>query len=63
MYAAKLADNLVIQVIVGDAEWATANLGGIWVAVKDVYPGPGWTYDGTTFEPPYVEPTDEDLEP
>jgi hypothetical protein len=62
-YSAQIVDGIVAQVIVGGAEWATSNLGGIWVAVGDVYPGPGWTYDGTTFEAPYVEPTDEELEP
>ena len=59
-YAAQIVDGIVTQVIVGEAEWATANLGGIWVAVGDVYPGPGWAYDGTTFHPPYTEPIDID---
>jgi hypothetical protein len=62
-YTAQIVDGIVTQVIVGDAEWATSNLGGDWVTVGDVYPGPGWTYKGTTFEPPYIEPTDEELEP
>jgi hypothetical protein len=56
-YTAQIVDGIVVQVIVGDAEWATSNLGGVWVPVGDIYPGPGWSYDGTTFEPPYVEPT------
>jgi hypothetical protein len=30
-YAAQLNDNIVQQVIVGNYEWATDNVGGIWV--------------------------------
>jgi hypothetical protein len=54
-YAAHLdVDNIVTEVIVGTAEWATANLGGAWVDVTDAtgYPGIGWTWDGSTFAPP-----------
>lgn len=52
-YAAQLnADGYVVQVIVGTPEWATANLGGTWVAaekydVAQEFPGIGYGYDPT----------------
>jgi len=58
-YAAHLdADNIVTEVIVGTAEWATANLGGAWVDVTDAtgYPGIGWEWTGTVFRSPQPGP-------
>jgi hypothetical protein len=58
-HAAELdANNTVIRVIVGTAEWATANLGGVWVDSPKC--GPGWTYHDGEFHPPYVEPVEPD---
>lgn len=58
-YAAQLDENnVVIQVIVGTAEWATTNLGGVWVDCGVC--GPGWVYvDGQMVEP--TPPPDPDL--
>lgn len=50
-YAASLADNVVVQVIVGDPAWATENLGGEWVG-SDEKVGIGWVWDGHQFNPP-----------
>lgn len=48
--AAKLIDNKVVEIIVGEASWAEENLGGTWVQfVRDAsgktYPAYGATYD------------------
>jgi hypothetical protein len=59
-YAAELDENNIVQqVIVGTAEWATDNLGGTWVDCDPC--GPGWVYVDGEMVPPYVEP-DEDEE-
>jgi hypothetical protein len=57
-YVAQLANNIVEAIIVGDYEWAKANLDGDW---HDLGPEPltvaiGWTYDAATntFSPPPV---------
>ena len=43
-YAAQIVDGLVTRVIVGDAGWATANIGGEWVdSLTKV--GVGYTYN------------------
>lgn len=57
MYAAQIVNNVVDQVIVGDASWATQNLGGEWLQLETVV-GVGWKYDPTThqFIPPPPEP-------
>ena len=50
-YAAQLNDNLVIDVIVGNYEWAIENLGGEWVDCTcgdNPCAGIGYTYDPTT---------------
>ena len=61
MYAAKVVDGMVTQVIVGDPAWAEARLGGTWVG-SDVKVGVGWTVqDGVITPPPPPEP-DEDAE-
>jgi len=59
-YVAQLANNIVEAIIVGDYEWATANLDGDW---HDLGPEPltvaiGWIYDAATdtfSAPPVVE--------
>jgi hypothetical protein len=54
-HAAELdADGFVVRVIVGTAEWAADNLGGVWV---DCAPcGPGWQWIDGEMLPPLVEP-------
>ena len=58
-YAAHIVDDLVEQVIVGTAQWATDNLGGMWVD-SPVKVGVGWQFiDGQIVEPQLdVEETD-----
>jgi hypothetical protein len=51
MYAAKVQDGLVQQVIVGDPVWAADRLGGEW-AGSDSKVGIGWAYTDGTFTPP-----------
>lgn len=60
-YAAQVEAGVVQQVIVGTADWAAANLGGVWVdsAVKV---GVGWLWDGSQFTPPVVEEQAEVVE-
>jgi hypothetical protein len=43
-YAAQIENGIVVQVIVGTAEWATTRLGGFWVDSETVI-GIGWTWD------------------
>jgi hypothetical protein len=57
-YAAHIVDGLVVQVIVGTAEWATEHLGGVWVDPPELV-GIGWTYDGEQIVPP---PAPDDLD-
>jgi hypothetical protein len=60
-YAAKLENGEVTQVIVGDAQWATENLGGQWVD-SPTKVGIGWQLiDGviTAPEPPEHTPEDD----
>ena len=46
-YCALLANNVVTQIIVGDYEWATANLDGEWhdLGAEPLVVGVGWIYD------------------
>lgn len=45
MYAGELDDDLTcVRCIVGTAEWATENLGGVWQG-SDHKVGVGWTWD------------------
>jgi len=58
-YAAKLLDNVVQQIIVGNHVWANENLEGEWVDCtvnNDLVIGIGYTWDGTDFVAPVVEP-------
>lgn len=69
-YAAKIQNDYVIEIIVGDYEWANANLDGIWVDCttndNDVAAAVGYVYDETTNQfslppkpEPIIEPIDE----
>jgi len=51
MYAARIEDGTVVQVIVGTPEWAADRLGGVW-AGSDSKVGIGWAYTDGTFTPP-----------
>jgi hypothetical protein len=51
MYAAKVEDGTVVQVIVGTPEWATSRLGGVWLP-SDVKVGVGWQVVDGTITPP-----------
>lgn len=54
-YAAEIVDGIVVQVIVGNASWATEKLGGLWVD-SDSLVGINWAWneiDG--FSPPNPE--------
>ncbi len=51
--AAKLVDNKVVEIIVGEASWAKENLGGLWVQFER--DAPGKTY------PAYNAVYDEEL--
>ena len=57
-YAAQLINNVVTEVIVGTAAWATEHLGGYWVdsATKA---GIGWVWDGHELHPPQPPPEPE----
>lgn len=70
-YAAHINKTKVTQVIVGSPEWATDNLGGVWVACSQevsanwLYvdgefrpeaPYPSWTWDGAEYQPPMAKP-------
>jgi len=59
-YAAELNDdNVVVRVIVGTAQWATDNLGGVWVDPPELV-GIGWTFDGEQIVPPAAPEPDPD---
>lgn len=62
MYAAQVESGFVVQVIVGDAEWASNALGGFWIGSKELV-GIGWRLlDGEWIAPPppVEEPVVED---
>jgi hypothetical protein len=53
-YCAEIGkDSCVVRVIVGTAEWANANLDGVWVDCDKI--GIGWLWDGEVFTPPVVD--------
>jgi hypothetical protein len=71
-YAGKIEDGLVVEFIVGTAEWATNNLGGEWHdsqtkvgagwtwdddhGFRPAQPYPSWIWDGITWQPPVPAP-------
>jgi hypothetical protein len=57
VYAALVEDGLVVQVIVGDVDWANDRLDGVWVG-SDVLVGIGWSYQDGEFVAPEPEPYD-----
>jgi hypothetical protein len=50
-YAAKVEDGMVVQVIVGTADWATSRLGGVWLGSETLV-GIGWQVVDGTITPP-----------
>ena len=58
MRYAQIVDGIVVNVILWDGE-TDLGLDGELINVDDTPCGPGWTYDGTTFTSPPVEPDDE----
>jgi hypothetical protein len=57
-YAAKLENDVVQQIIVGDYVWANENLLGEWVDCTvndDLVIGIGYTWNGVDFVAPIVE--------
>ena len=59
-YAAELDnDAQVVRVIVGDAQWATDNLGGTWVDSPHKV-GAGWAYIDGQIIPPEPDPQFDD---
>lgn len=51
-YAAQIDNGVVIQVIVGTAEWANTRLGGLWIDSATLV-GIGWSWNETDgFQPP-----------
>ena len=54
-YAAEIVDGLVVQVIVGTADWATEHLGGVWVDPPELV-GIGWGLVDGELRPPAPEP-------
>ena len=55
-YVAQLVNNIVDEIIVGDYDWAVANLDGEWhdLGAEPLTVGIGYTYDPATdtFTPP-----------
>jgi hypothetical protein len=58
-YSAKVEYDTVVQVIVGEPEWAEERLGGVWVG-SDVKVGVGWSVVDGVITPPEPDPSDED---
>ena len=62
-YVAQLVNNIVDEIIVGDYDWAVANLPGNWhdLGAEPLTVGIGYIYDPTTdtFSPPVVEDAPE----
>lgn len=53
-YCAKVESGTVTEIIVADYVWATANLDGDWhdLGGEPLLVAIGWTWDGSTFNPP-----------
>ena len=56
MYAVKVEQGTVVQVIVGTPEWAAERLGGTWVASQTKV-GIGWEQHGDILRPPAPYPS------
>ena len=57
MRAAKIEAGQIAQVIVGDAAWAEARLGGDWRDIGQQRAGPGWTWHDDHARPPQPFPS------
>ena len=62
-YVALVANSEVTEIIVGDYDWATANLGGDWhdLGAEPLTVAIGWIYDAATdtfSAPPEPDPID-----
>ena len=58
-YAAQINAGIVSKIIVGSYVWANENLLGEWVDCtcgEQPCAGVGYTWDGTNFAPPVIEP-------
>jgi hypothetical protein len=58
-YAAEISTGIVTEIIVGTYIWANENLDGEWVDCTvndDLVIGVGFTWNGTDFVAPVVEP-------
>jgi hypothetical protein len=56
MYAVQVQNDVVMQVIVGDAAWAEQRLGGVWLPSNTLV-GIGWlVVDGQIVPPPDPDP-------
>jgi hypothetical protein len=55
--AAKIEDETVTQVIVGDWQWAIDRLGGDWVDATGKQAGIGYSYADGEFRPPQPYPS------
>ena len=53
-YCAKVESGIVTEIIVADYAWTTANLDGDWhdLGGEPLLVAIGWTWDGSTFNPP-----------
>jgi hypothetical protein len=60
-YAGKVEDGIVVEAIVGAAEWAESNLGGVWHDSDDKISVPGLWDETNGFQP--MPAPDEELEP
>ena len=56
MYAGKVENGVVVQAIVGDAQWAITNLGGEWHDSEDKICVPGLWDEINGFQPMPSEP-------
>lgn len=57
MRAAKIEAGQIAQVIVGDAAWAEARLGGDWRDIGQQRAGRGWTWHDDHARPPQPFPS------
>lgn len=64
-YCAKIDNNVVTEIIVGDYEWVMSNLAGDWhdLGGDPLLVGVYWTYDANTntFNPPPPPPLERTI--